>query len=256
MGKSDTSKQINKPLKPSGGNACLPKCILSTKKLGRSRKTFLESKGIKVVDYNAIRIKFLDIHIPAGFDFLIFTSQNAVKAFLKQIHNSGAPGERQILSCFCVGEKTRALLEANGLIVLFAAANAKNLAQYLAKEHHKNRMLFICGNQRRDELPTLLHEKNMSLTELVVYDTIPTPVVKPGNFDGLLFFSPSGVNSHLSLNNPGDVIVYCIGPTTAAAASLYTDKYKSAEKPTVESLLKLVVADLGSEEAALKQEIE
>lgn len=197
------------------------------------------------MDYDAISIKFRDVQIPAGFEFLIFTSKNAVRAFLKQT----AKGGLQNLSCFCVGEKTRALLEANGLKVLFSAGKALDLARYLAKEHHNNRMLFICGNQRRDELPTLLHEHQMALTELVVYDTRPTPVSQPGTFEGMLFFSPSGVNSHFSSNPPGEAVAYCIGPTTAAAASFYTDKYKCADKPTLESLLQLVAGDLGKESA-------
>lgn len=256
MGKSDTSKHSNSPL-VSDANGHLQKRLLSTKKLGPSRKTFLDTKGINVVDYNAIRIKFRDVQIPKDFDFLIFTSQNAVRSFLKQTAKSGQARERQKLSCFCVGEKTKILLEANGLKVVFMAANSKELARYLVKEHHKTPVLFICGNQRRDELPTLLREQNMALTELVVYDTILTPLVKPESFDGMLFFSPSAVKSHLSCNTLGDAIAYCIGPTTAAAVNLYTDKYKCADKPTVESLLRLVAGDLGNEAAAkLKQETE
>lgn len=241
MGNPDASEELVDPQSFAGTSGIGRKRILSTKKLSPAHKAFLESKGIAVVDYDAISIKFRDVQIPAGFEFLIFTSQNAVRAFLKQTAKSGL----QNLICFCVGEKTRALLEANGLKVLFSAGKALDLARYLAKEHHNKRMLFLCGNQRRDELPTLLNEHRVALTELVVYDTRPNPVTQPGTFEGMLFFSPSGVNSHFSCNPAGVAMAYCIGPTTAAAASFYTDKYKCADKPTLESLLQLVAGDLG-----------
>lgn len=252
-GKADPSTPQGDPQCIAGTSGIGSKRILSTKKLSPPHKAFLESKGISVVDYDAISIKFRDVQIPAGLEFLIFTSKNAVRAFLKQSDKVGL----QNLICFCVGEKTRALLEANGLKVLFSAGNALDLARYLAKEHHNNRMLFICGNQRRDELPTLLHEHNVALTELVVYDTVANPLTQPGDFEGMLFFSPSGVNSYFSCNPPGEAIAYCIGPTTAAAASNYTDKYKCADTPTLESLLQLVAGDLGKEPATkLKPETE
>lgn len=252
-GKPDASEELVDPQTFAGTSVTRRKRILSTKKLSPSHKAFLESKGISVVDYDAISIKFRDVQIPAGFEFLIFTSKNAVRAFLKQSDKVGL----QNLICFCVGEKTRALLEANGFKVLFSAGNAMDLARYLAKEHHNNRMLFICGNQRRDELPNLLHEYHMALTELVVYDTVANPLTQPGDFEGMLFFSPSGVNSYFSCNPPGEAIAYCIGPTTAAAASDYTVKYKCADTPTLESLLLLVAGDLGKKTATkLKPETE
>lgn len=252
-GNPDVSEELVDPHSYAGTIGIGRKRILSTKKLSPSHKAFLESKGISVVDYDAISIKFRDVQIPAGFEFLIFTSKNAVRAFLKQSDKVGL----QNLICFCVGEKTRALLEANGFKVLFSAGNAMDLARYLAKEHHNNRMLFICGNQRRDELPNLLHEYHMALTELVVYDTVANPLTQPGDFEGMLFFSPSGVNSYFSCNPPGEAIAYCIGPTTAAAASDYTVKYKCADTPTLESLLLLVAGDLGKKTATkLKPETE
>ena len=220
--------------------------VLSTKTLKPSQKTLLHHAGIGLVEYDAISINFLDITIPPGFEYLIFSSKNGVRAFLENLANSRQALKKQKLKCFCVGEKTKALLLAHGFRVLHSAQSSRDLGLYIAKEHHKNPILFICGNQRRNELPTLLKEQNVALTEVVAYETRLNPVKQPGNFEGILFFSPSGVESFFSGNTAGQATAYCLGRTTAVAASAYTERYKSAPKPAVESLVQMVIRELGS----------
>jgi uroporphyrinogen-III synthase len=220
--------------------------VLSTKTLKPSQKTLLHHAGIGLVEYDAISINFLDFTIPPGFEYLIFSSKNGVRAFMEQATKNGLTFQEQNIACYCVGKKTRDLLEANGFKVLHSAETAKELALYIAKEHRKNPILFICGNQRRDELPTLLKEQNVALTEVVAYETRLNPVKHPGNFDGILFFSPSGVESFFSGNTAGQATAYCIGRTTAAAVSAYTERYRNAPEPVVESLVQLVISELGS----------
>jgi uroporphyrinogen-III synthase len=220
--------------------------VLSTKTLKPSQKTLLHNAGIGLVEYDAISINFLDVTIPPGFEYLIFSSKNGVRAFMEQTAKNGLAFQEQNLACYCVGKKTRDLLEENGFKVLHSAENAKELAQYIAREHRKSPILFICGNQRRDELPGLLKRQNVNLTEVVAYETRLNPVKQPGNFNGILFFSPSGVESFFSGNSAGQATAYCIGRTTAAAASIYTKRYKSAPEPVVESLVQLVISELGN----------
>ena len=59
---------------------------------------------------------------------------------------------------------------------------------------------------------------------------------------GVMFYSPSTVESYMLKNNP-DKVAYCIGETTAAEAKRYFDKVRVAKIPTVESLVELVNAD-------------
>ena len=82
------------------------KSILSTKKLSTIQKDQLLQEGLCVVDYDAIAITFLDFEAPEVIDNAIFTSQQAVRSFLKK-----SQGVLSIKNCFCVGPKTKSLLE-------------------------------------------------------------------------------------------------------------------------------------------------
>ena len=55
--------------------------------------------------------------------------------------------------------------------------------------------------------------------------------------DGILFFSPSGVESYHSCNPAGEEKAFCIGNTTAEAAQRYWKEVVVAEKPTIDSVL-------------------
>jgi uroporphyrinogen-III synthase len=220
------------------------KTVCSTKKLSPKGKAYLECHEINVVDYDAIDIRFLDFAVPHdGFDYLIFTSQNAVKGYLQQLAKTSATSMPEPLPCFCVGPKTRAMLEKNGYPVLKAAKNAEALGQYLAATHKNDSFLFLCGNRRREELPNLLKKNGIALKEVVVYETRGIPKKLPVAFDGVLFFSPTGVESFFSVNSPQG-IAFCIGATTAAAARRFTKEVVVSELATTEKLLEVTVAKL------------
>ncbi|WP_343672271.1 uroporphyrinogen-III synthase [Chitinophaga sp.] len=96
-------------------------------------------------------------------------------------------------------------------------------AAALAAQIDSPAVLFFCGNQRRDELPDLLRQRGIELKEIVVYETIAVTPSFSGNFDGILFFSPSGVHSFFAANKTEDhTICFAIGNTTAQALQQYT----------------------------------
>ena len=59
-------------------------------------------------------------------------------------------------------------------------------------------------------------------------------------FDGILFYSPSGIESYLVDNNNFDAVAFCIGFTTAFEAEKHFKKVEVAKLPTIESVIKLV----------------
>lgn len=63
-------------------------------------------------------------------------------------------------------------------------------------------------------------------------------------WDGILFFSPSGVESFVLENNLANSAVFCIGETTAAAAKKYTSSVIVANSTTVESVIAKAVKAL------------
>ena len=216
------------------------KTVLSTKMLSPSQKELFLNSGLGLVEYDALKIEPLDVKIPFNYSNYIFTSKNAVKVFLNQSERL----EKSKFRAYCVGEKTKAHLEENGVKVVEMAQNASELAEILVKNHQNESFLFLCGNKRRDELPETLTKNNVQYKELEVYRTHLNPKAFQRDFDGVLFFSPSGIRSYLLENSLGNSILFCIGETTAAEAQKHSKNIITANKPTVENVLVQAIKEL------------
>ena len=126
------------------------------------------------------------------------------------------------------------------------AENASELAETLVKKHQNESFLFLCGNKRRAELPDTLIKNNVQYKELEVYRTNLNPKGFQRDFDGILFFSPSGIRSYLLENNIANSTLFCIGETTAKEAKKHTEHIIIANKPTVENVLVHAIKELSS----------
>ena len=210
--------------------------ILSTKKLSKALKNKLSDAKIRLVEKNFIQTKSIDFETPQLNDYLIFTSKEAVKSVLKS-------ETKNVLSksCLCVGSKTRSFLEKKGFTVLESADYAEELIQIIASKYKSNTFTFFCGNIRRNTIPAFFQQNKIAYNEIVVYETKlkPHPIKKP--FDGVLFFSPSGVNSFLEKNSLENKMCFCIGTTTAKALEKRTENIVIASQPTVENVITVVI---------------
>lgn len=207
--------------------------IVATKKLSERQKQQLLSANFSVYDENFISIQNKNFKIENSNDYLIFTSQNAVESVLinKKI------AEIKTKKCFCVGEKTKALLEENGFEVIEHSDYAAELASIICNQYSKNSFTFFCGNIRRDFLPDALRLVQIELDEIEVYETILTTHKITFIPDGIMFFSPSGVQSFLQENKIEDENCFCIGNTTAEALKYVTPNRIIANQPNVESTI-------------------
>lgn len=210
--------------------------LLSTKKLALNQKELLLNSGIGIVEYDAISIKLIDFSLEDhNIQNAIFTSKNAIKAIVAKRIN--------IENCFCVGEKTSALALEKGFNVVEKYDKARELALKIIQEHDQREFHFFSGNIRREELPVLLKENNIKYTETTVYGTELNLKKFESEFDGILFFSPSGVQS-FTKQNQLKTTVFCIGETTASEAKKHTEKIIVATKPTIENVIAKVVSTL------------
>jgi len=210
--------------------------------LSLAQKSLLLNAGLQFVEYNGITVEMLDFELPKEtVEAFVFTSQNAVKSFLDKTD----PAKFSEKKVFCVGEKTKSLLENNGFTVSKVAHSSYNLGQYLVKAYPNGNFLLFSGNLRRPELPQLLVENNVRYKELIIYRTQKNPRRFHAQFDGILFFSPSGVDSYVQENQILGK-AFCIGPTTASEVKKYTDNYTIANKPTVENVIVQAVKHLSS----------
>jgi uroporphyrinogen-III synthase len=121
---------------------------------------------------------------------------------------------------FCIGSATQEHVRENfgqGSIA-GTADSASALAAVIAGHSDIKEIVFFCGDQRRDELPKKLWDSGVRVKEYVVYHTRSTPHTISKDYDGVVFFSPSAVNSFFSINTlPAATVLFAIGHTTADA---------------------------------------
>ncbi|HMJ47563.1 MAG TPA: uroporphyrinogen-III synthase, partial [Ferruginibacter sp.] len=141
---------------------------------------------------------------------------------------------------YCIGNATAELVKQafGDHSIAGTADTAAELAEFIVAEGEIKEVIFFCGDQRRNELPSRLIENDIGVNEIVVYHTIEVPNKIHKEYKGILFFSPSAVKSFFSVNRiHGDVVLFAIGTTTAESIKNYADnKIIMAAKPTKENL--------------------
>ena len=211
--------------------------VYSTKKLSELQKETL-SRAIGIEDSDFIKIRFN--RIPAKvvkneIENVVITSQNGVESLL----NSFTRNEMNFKNIYCVGRRTKKLIENRIGKVVHAAKNAQKLAEYLSEELENKEVTYFCSNLRLDILPTSLRANDITVSEVETYKTMLSPVKIDDSIDGVLFYSPSGIESYLEENNT-DKVAFCIGETTAKEARKHFDNVQVANLPSVESVLELI----------------
>ena len=210
--------------------------ILSTKKLSKALKKKFSDAIIELVEKNFIQTKSISFETPQLNDYLVFTSKQAVKSILKSdvknVHS---------ISCLCVGSKTRNFLEKKGFTVIESADYAEELIQIIDSKYKSNSFTFFCGNIRKNTIPNYFQQNKIAYNEIVVYETKLKPHKIKKEYDGILFFSPSGVKSFLENNSLDNKTCFCIGTTTANALENRTKKIVIASQPTVENVITEVI---------------
>lgn len=207
--------------------------VLSTKILSLAQKNLLLNAGIGVVEYDAIKINFTDFIREGYIKNAIVTSQNTALAISRR--------DIRIGRCFCVGSKTADLLLQQGFNVVETAGYSKELAAIITAGYSNENFTLFCGNRRREELPSILKENNIHLEEVEVYTTHLDPVTFEQKFDGIMFYSPSGVKSFISANVLNSSLAFCIGRTTAEEAGKHTQNLITATRPSIENVIVQVV---------------
>jgi uroporphyrinogen-III synthase len=158
----------------------------------------------------------------------VFTSQKAVECM------QGSLFPEKI---YAIGERTAAKLPH---AMLPKVATARQLAD-LIKDNNEQEILFICGNKRRELLPQQLKSYGINVKEEVVYRTeILQKYVNLDSIDGLIFMSPSSVES-LALNGGfQNLPTFAIGSTTAQALKEHGQKAIISNESSIQSLINTV----------------
>ena len=203
--------------------------ILSTKRLNTSQMQHLLNANLSVVHVDFITTESLKFEpIKSIIKNAIFTSQKGVQVVLDN--------DITIENCFCVGFRTEMLLQKNNQNVVSCKPNAKELGEDIVENYSDLKFHYFCAEKRLDTLPNKLDKNGVDWKEISVYKTVFTPKKYDQNFDGALFFSPSGVESYFSVNALPKHS-FCIGITTATSLKKYTKKYTVASQPSIENVI-------------------
>ena len=211
--------------------------IYSTKKL-TDDQTVLFHNNVVAESKNAIKISLNRLAkkvIRNEIENVIITSQNGVEALL----NSFTKDEMNFKNIFCVGRRTKKLIENRIGKVTHVAKNAKKLSEYLSKELENKEVTYFCSDIRLDILPAYLQTNDIVVNEVEAYKTMLSSEKLNDDISGVLFYSPSGIESYLEENNTNK-IAFCIGETTAKEARKHFDNVQVANLPSVDSVLELV----------------
>lgn len=206
--------------------------LLSTKKLTKAQQNLILHQGWSFVEYNAIQLT-------STYKASFFTNFNATNVIITSPFAASIilKEKPKIDLLFVVGEQTCKQLSLHYNIKETAQYGA-DLATIICQHYATEKFVFLCGNLRRDDIPKQLKEANISLEEYPIYSTVLSSTTITGEFDAVLFFSPSAVKSYFSSHQLSKKTTYiCIGTSTAKEASKYTNQLKIASQPSIESCI-------------------
>ncbi|MEO6720618.1 MAG: uroporphyrinogen-III synthase [Ferruginibacter sp.] len=219
--------------------------ILCTRPLSASLINEVRDQGIDIDESEFIRtepIQSIEVQQEIEQAFLlnvpvVFTSMNAVEA-VAYYQEENQP-EWDIYS---IGHTTNKLVSKyfGEERIAGTADDAESLAELIVEEGTADEVIFFCGDQRRDELPKILRNHDIEVNEITVYQTISLPHKIDKIYHGILFFSPSAVESFFKKNKlPETTILFAIGNTTANEIRKHTkNKIITGDEPGKENLVR------------------
>lgn len=232
----------------------------------------LQLMGAQPLLFPTIRIEQLDdtsqlkkvIDTISDFDWLVFTSPNAVEAFFSVLHTMKYDSRRLASSKICViGPGTEARLNDEGIISdlmpeKFTSAGVFD-AFVKSKEVDGKHFLLPRADIANPELPRRLREAGAVVTEVTAYRTLPgepepkvIDALRDGKVDAVTFTSSSTARNFAALvrDKPGglpeDVTYASIGPETSKSAAQEGMEIKiEAAEHTINGLVTALVEYFG-----------
>jgi uroporphyrinogen-III synthase len=172
----------------------------------------------------------------AGFDWVLLTSANAVRAVVERgktlaadLHLGAKPPHIAV-----VGPGTKQEAESAGFSVEYVAKTHLGVALVgeMAEHLRGNRVFLPRSDRANPDLPAALSELGAKVTEVIAYRTLPptdldrdqAARIASGEADAILFFSPSAVHHFVELVGAttlvalqNKIVLATVGPVTAVA---------------------------------------
>ena len=185
-------------------------------------RPFIKVEPISSKDFRAQKVSILD------YTAIVFTSRHAIDHFFNMAKELRVAIPEE-MKYFCVTETIALYIQKyvqyrKRKVFFGETGRIDDLVPTMVK-HKNEKYLVPMSDVHNDSLAQLLDSKKLQHKECVMYKTVSndfTPEeVKTFDYDMLIFFSPSGIES-LCKNFPnfkqGKIAIATFGPTTAKAA--------------------------------------
>jgi uroporphyrinogen III methyltransferase/synthase len=230
--------------------------------------TLLRDEGIQPILAPTIRIAPPEDSKPLheavtrldGYDWILFTSANAVQAFFAALENAGLDSRALGGVRVCaIGKKTEAALAGHAIVadVVPEDARAEGVVAALRGEVAKGtRVLLPRAAVAREVLPDSLRDAGVEVDVVVAYRNLPPEpaeeeriraLVDPDEIDLVLFTSSSTVTNlseilgESAATRLAGVDLFSIGPVTTDTIEAHgLQAAATAPEPTIESLVHAV----------------
>jgi hydroxymethylbilane synthase len=235
----------------------------------------LAAAGMEPVEYPVIRIAPPDVCTPldralegvmAGdFDWVIFTSANAVDGVASRLQSAGLPKDTmKRVRLAAVGRATADALAAQDWPVALVARESSGyglVADLAGTGVAGHRVLYPHGDLARDQVASGLAAAGAEVVPVVAYRTLPED--RPSaldrdlwttGIDAVTFASPSSIRNLATRMDGLDVIagarIVCVGPVTAEAARQHgLDVHAIADDASVDGMVAAVRAAMAGVES-------
>lgn len=204
----------------------LPK-VLFTRSLNKHQKSILKETCFGYEEIPFILLEKLDKsgwieQAAQEVDAWLFTSQQAVESISNVLNELPIPNV--ILS---VGASTTKYLSELGLTSIHPENHTLKDLTTLIPDSNIKSIIHFCGNLKASELSELLGSDSKIVVKYVqVYkNTLNLKKIDADRFDGIVYMSPSAVQSYFEYNSDSSHHrLFCIGTTTATELAKYTSK--------------------------------
>lgn len=183
-------------------------------------RPFIKVEGLNAKEFRQQHINILD------FTAIVFTSRHAIDHFFNLAKEMRITIPED-MKYFCITETVSLYIQKyvqyrKRKVFFGQTGKIQDVLPHMLK-HKTERYLVPQSNVHNDEIKDMMDSKSLTHQECVMYRTVSNDF-KPGeafDYDMLVFFSPSGINS-LKKNFPDfnqeEIAIATFGPTTSKAA--------------------------------------
>ena len=185
-------------------------------------RPFIKVEGISAKEFRAQKISILD------YTAIVFTSRHAIDHFFTMAKELRVTIPED-MKYFCVTETISLYIQKyvqyrKRKVFFGTTGKIDDLIPTMVK-HKGEKYLVPMSDVHNDTISQMLNAKKLNHSECIMYRTVSNDFteeeVKNFDYDMLIFFSPSGIES-LTKNFPdfhqGDIAIATFGPATAKAA--------------------------------------